>query len=90
MKAIVVDDSTVIRRLIAGFLYAPGFDLVLEGKNGVEALQHLAGDDIADLLVLDVNMPAMSGWQLVHLLDGSRPHRSVEVGEPHGVTGQAS
>lgn len=68
MKAIVVDDSSLIRALIARFLITQGFEALVEAKNGVEALQQLASAHVPDLAVLDVNMPVMSGAQLVSFL----------------------
>ncbi len=65
MKAIVVDDSSLIRTLIVRFLGTQGFATLVEAKNGVEALQQLASPQVPDLAVLDLNMPVMSGAQLV-------------------------
>jgi two-component system chemotaxis response regulator CheY len=65
MKAIVVDDSSLVRTLIARFLRTQGFATLVEARNGVEALQQLASPQVPDLAVLDLNMPVMSGAQLV-------------------------
>lgn len=61
--ALVVDDSSSIRSLVAYTLRQGGFD-VLEGANGAEALTHLDGQPIA-VIVTDLNMPVMDGVTFV-------------------------
>ncbi|MFC5451669.1 response regulator transcription factor [Paenibacillus aestuarii] len=61
-KILVVDDDPAIRELIRVYLEGEGL-LVVEASNGVEALQKLKSSQ-ADLVVLDVMMPLMDGWDL--------------------------
>ncbi len=68
MKAIVVDDSNVIRMVVRKFLLASGFATVLEGKNGRDALAQLEGGEVPQLAVLDWNMPVMDGAELLAAL----------------------
>jgi two-component system, chemotaxis family, chemotaxis protein CheY len=65
--ALIVDDSSTMRQLI-GFAVRriPGLDLV-EAENGVEALR-LLGERRFDLILLDINMPVMSGFTLLEEL----------------------
>lgn len=65
--ALIVDDSSTMRQLI-GFAVrrVPGLDLV-EAENGVEALRIL-GERSFDLILLDINMPVMSGFTLLEEL----------------------
>ena len=65
--ALIVDDSSTMRQLI-GFAVrrVPGLDLV-EAENGVEALRILAERSF-DLILLDINMPVMSGFTLLEEL----------------------
>ena len=67
--ALIVDDSATMRQLI-GFAVrrVPGLDLV-EAENGVEALRLLAQRSF-DLILLDINMPVMSGFTLLEELQG--------------------
>lgn len=61
-KILIVDDDVHIRELIKVFLINEGF-VVVEASDGVEALTRL--DTIkADLVILDIMMPNMDGWQL--------------------------
>lgn len=65
--ALIVDDSATMRQLI-GFAVRriPGLDLV-EAANGVEALKLLAERPF-DLILLDINMPVMSGFAFLEAL----------------------
>lgn len=61
-RILVVDDDPHIRELVGHFLRLEGFD-VLEAVDGLDALRIL--DDIkVDLVVLDIMMPGMDGWEL--------------------------
>ncbi|PKR84784.1 response regulator transcription factor [Heyndrickxia camelliae] len=61
-KIMVVDDDSHIRELIALFLKKEGLE-VCEASDGVEALKMLETVKV-ELVVLDIMMPNMDGWQL--------------------------
>jgi two-component system OmpR family response regulator len=65
-KILVVDDDPHIRELAAVFLHDEGFDIE-EAADGVEALSILDAVKV-DLVVLDIMMPNMDGWELCHQL----------------------
>ena len=65
-KILVVDDDPNIRELVRIFLRNEGFD-VYEASDGVEALATLETLK-ADLVILDVMMPNMDGWELLREL----------------------
>ena len=60
----VVDDSSVVRKLVGGALSAAGFD-VIEAEDGVHALEMLSARADPSLIVLDMNMPRMGGLELL-------------------------
>lgn len=62
----IVDDDPHIRELVRVFLQNEGFE-VFEAADGKEALEKLETMK-ADLVILDVMMPRMDGWQLCHEL----------------------
>ncbi len=64
--ALVVDDSTSMRQMVAFTLKGAGFE-VLEGGNGQEALDRLAGapGGKVDLVITDLNMPVMDGLAFI-------------------------
>lgn len=61
MKALVVDDSQIMRRIIVSVLKKAGVQETAESANGQEALDLLAKDKDIGLVLLDWNMPVMSG-----------------------------
>lgn len=61
-KIMVVDDDPHIRQLVKVFLSKEGFS-ILEAEDGEEALALLEEQQI-DLIILDVMMPNMDGWEL--------------------------
>lgn len=63
LKILVVDDESRMRKLVRDFLVKSNFQVV-EAANGAEALDiFFAQKDIA-LIILDVMMPEMDGWQV--------------------------
>lgn len=61
-KILVVDDDAHIRELVRIFLEDEGMDVV-EKPNGAEALSY-AENHPPDLVILDIMMPEMDGWEL--------------------------
>ncbi|NHN32728.1 response regulator transcription factor [Paenibacillus agricola] len=59
---LVVDDDPYIRELVRVFLQRAGFDII-EAADGAEALLKLETAK-ADLVILDIMMPNMDGWEL--------------------------
>lgn len=61
MKALVVDDSQIMRRIIISVLKKCGVEDVAEVTNGKEAVEMLAKSNDVGLVLMDWNMPVMSG-----------------------------
>lgn len=61
-KVLIVDDDLHIRELLKLLLTTEGFD-VYEAVDGIDALNRLAHIQV-DLVVLDIMMPNMDGWEL--------------------------
>lgn len=63
LKILVVDDESRMRKLVKDFLVKAGYD-VIEAGDGEQAVDTFyAQKDIA-LIILDVMMPKMDGWQV--------------------------
>ena len=62
MKAMVVDDAPDIRLLADLVLSMAGFK-VTAASSGSEALRKLSGADLPDIVLLDVQMPDVDGWE---------------------------
>jgi DNA-binding response OmpR family regulator len=65
---LVVDDDSAIRLVLRIELTAEGHD-VLEAADGREALERIA-EWHPDLLLLDLMMPVMDGWEVLRELEG--------------------
>ena len=76
-RVLVVEDSPVIQRLIEICLRPAGFDVVLAGE-GVTALE-MANDLEIDLVLLDVGLPDISGWDVLSTLRSREKTRDVTV-----------
>ena len=61
-KILVAEDERDIRELVIDTLFDKGYD-VLESKDGRETLQ-TANKEIPDLILLDVMMPGMDGFEV--------------------------
>ena len=62
-KILVVDDESRMRKLIRDFLEREGYQ-ILEAADGIEAMDLFYADKNIDLIILDVMMPRMDGWQV--------------------------
>lgn len=62
-KILVADDEQRIRRLVCDFLKASGYDCV-EAEDGSEAVELFKEDKEIDLVVCDIMMPGMDGWEV--------------------------
>ena len=63
IKILVVDDESRMRKLVRDFLARAGFQ-VLEAGDGMEALDLFYEDQGISLIILDVMMPKMDGWEV--------------------------
>lgn len=75
LKILVVDDEQRMRKLVRDFLVKQNFE-VMEAGDGEEAVDlFYANKDIA-LIILDVMMPKMDGWQVCREI---RAHSRVPI-----------
>ena len=80
MKQVLsVDDSGVMRRIIGRTVDVLGYGF-LEAGNGLEALEVIARhrEDLA-LIILDVNMPGMDGFELLSRIKANPAYASIPV-----------
>lgn len=62
IKILVVDDESRMRKLVKDFLGREGYQ-VLEAGDGLEAMETFYAEKDIALIILDVMMPKMDGWQ---------------------------
>ena len=75
MKILVVDDESRMRKLVKDFLTRAGYQ-VLEAGDGMEAMDLFYEDKDISLIILDVMMPKMDGWQVCREV---REHSKVPI-----------
>ena len=63
IKILVVDDESRMRKLVRDFLEKKGY-AVFEAGDGIEAMDVFYREKDIDLLILDIMMPRMDGWQV--------------------------
>jgi two-component system chemotaxis sensor kinase CheA len=66
-SVLLVDDSAFFRNMLAPVLQAAGFD-VTSVSSGAEALAHVADGRIVDIVITDIEMPEMDGFELARNL----------------------
>ncbi|MFA9379286.1 MAG: response regulator transcription factor, partial [Lachnotalea sp.] len=63
LKVLVVDDESRMRKLVKDFLVKKDYD-VIEAADGAEALEQFYATKEIALIILDVMMPKIDGWQV--------------------------
>lgn len=65
MKALVIDDSRVMRKIVSGILKEVGFETfeAADGREAMDAMEEHEGD--IQLCCIDWNMPVMTGFEFV-------------------------
>jgi len=80
IRALIVDDSAVMRKIVERTLRQGGMDLgtVVEAGDGEEALTILRRQTV-DLILCDINMPGMNGSELLRQMQREKLARHVPV-----------
>lgn len=76
-KILVVDDQKHIVRLVQITLEKAGYEVVM-AYDGVEALEQVE-KEIPDLIVLDVMMPRMDGFEVLQKLQANTKYQTIPV-----------
>ena len=78
MRALVIDDSRAMRRIVGGILEGFGYETAQAG-HGREALDAMEAGFVPDLACVDWNMPVMDGLQYVSAVRSNPAWRSVTL-----------
>jgi CheY-like chemotaxis protein len=70
-QILIVDDEPSIRESLGMLLTSVGYDVAI-AENGVSAVSHL-GQSVPDLIVTDLDMPEMSGMELISHIRSQYP-----------------
>jgi chemosensory pili system protein ChpA (sensor histidine kinase/response regulator) len=73
----VVDDSVTVRKVTGRFLGREGFE-VITAKDGLDAMRVLQ-DNTPDLMLLDIEMPGMDGFEVARLVRSTQRLKSLPI-----------
>ncbi len=76
-RILLVDDSISIRKFVGQMLEKAGFEVVT-ANDGAEALRQL-GDTVVDVVITDLEMPRVSGYELIEDLRARASTRALPV-----------
>lgn len=77
IKVALVDDHVLLRKGLANLISIQGFSNHLECDNGKQFIERLNKDDLPDIVLMDINMPEMDGFETTLWLKKNYP--SVKV-----------
>jgi chemosensory pili system protein ChpA (sensor histidine kinase/response regulator) len=73
----IVDDSLTVRKITSRTLTRAGFDVVT-AKDGIDALE-LLGDQSPDVILLDIEMPRMDGFEFTKTIKSDPKHAHIPI-----------
>jgi CheY-like chemotaxis protein len=76
-RVLIVDDYPDAREMYSEYLQYSGFD-VIEAENGMEALTK-AADKAPDIILMDLSLPVMDGWEATRRLKADERTASIPV-----------
>jgi len=76
-KVLLAEDNAMNRDMLSRRLTRNGFEVV-EAVNGEEAAA-LAGREAPDIILMDLSMPVMDGWEATRLLKDREQTRAIPV-----------
>ena len=78
MKALIIDDSRTMRRLLASYVSEFAIEVV-EAGDGLEGLEQLQRHPATDLTLVDWDMPRMNGLEFVRAVRSDRAFADMKV-----------
>jgi two-component system invasion response regulator UvrY len=80
IKIALADDHTMLNDALAKIISSfEGYTVILQTENGNELIQQLREDNLPDLIILDINMPVMNGYETAQWLSAHYPNIYVLV-----------
>ena len=76
-RVLLVDDYPDAREMYSEYLEYSGFEVV-EASNGMEAIQR-AVDDAPDIILMDLSLPVMDGWEATRRLKADEATRHIPI-----------
>lgn len=79
-KIVLVDDHILLRNGLAGIISAFGnFTVLFEANNGKHFIEQLDPNNLPDIVLLDVTMPVMNGFETAEWIFNNHPNIKVMV-----------
>jgi DNA-binding NarL/FixJ family response regulator len=70
---VLTDDHALLRNGLAGLLKSLGHNVLFEADNGKDLIEKLTPSNIPDILMLDINMPEMDGYETARWMKEHHP-----------------
>ena len=85
LRIVLVDDEEPARQLLRTYLQEmPGVSIAAECANGFEAVKAV-GEHEPDLLLLDIQMPKLNGFEVIELLEREQPVVFITAHDEHAL-----
>jgi two-component system chemotaxis response regulator CheY len=77
LRILTIDDSKTMRDMLMLTLVDAGFDVIqaVDGKDGIDMLER----ENVDVVITDINMPRMDGYEVVHQLRARPEHKTTPI-----------
>ena len=76
-EIVLVDDHSLLRMGLAQLISSLGYTVSFEADNGKELIEQLSTKKIPDLVLMDINMPEMDGYETTQWLKQNHPDIKV-------------
>jgi len=76
-KVLLVEDNEMNRDMLSRRLLKKGYEVVMaeDGRRGVD----MAGSEAPDIILMDMSLPVIDGWEAARTLKGSAATRAIPV-----------
>lgn len=75
---LIADDSSTVRKFVTFSLTSQSLEVVT-AVDGMDALEKISQIPKVDLIIVDLNMPNMDGFEFIQNVRGSELHRNVPI-----------
>ena len=77
-KILAVDDSKTVRNMMGSILRSAGYE-VIAAEDGEDAIQKLRDHPDTNILIADINMPNMNGFEMLQAMNAYRMLSNVKT-----------
>lgn len=77
IRIVIADDHVVLRNGLSELIKKLGYSVILESSNGKDLIESLEKDNLPDIVLMDINMPQMDGFETTQWLKSNHPEVKV-------------